>query len=129
MPWTRKPIDHGTNSGWSRHYADGDVDRWRAGEIPRCEPCIKAHARYNAEWRTNHPAPRVERAPRDKTATYTKRAASRVPNHVLGVLLASAPDEVAAWAERHLSPAVVERAWWHAENTDDLPTSADRSVA
>jgi hypothetical protein len=127
MTRERKPIEHGTNSGWSRHYADGDVDRWKAGKIPPCEPCIAAHNRYNAQWRANRAAPRPRR---ENTSIYRKRATSRVPHHVLGVLLASAPDDVALWAEQHLPPFVVERATWHAEHTDDLPSeTADRSAA
>lgn len=123
----RKPIEHGTNSGWSRHYADGDVDRWKAGEIQPCEPCIQAHNRYNAQWRAGRSATRV---PREKRSVYTKRATTLVPNHVLGVLLASTSREVSDWAARHLSPFILERAHWHAAHTTDLPPeTADRSAA
>lgn len=127
MTRARKPVDHGTNPGWSRHYADGDVDRWNAGTLARCEPCIAAHAAYNRAWR----AKRTESRPRPRPSSfYRKRAAVIVPNHVLGLLLASAPAEVTDWATAHLSASVVERALWHAEHTDDLPAdTTDRRAA
>lgn len=47
----RKPIKHGTNTGWTRHSKRGDVALWNSGKLPRCQPCTKAHKNYVRENR------------------------------------------------------------------------------
>lgn len=108
----RKPIEHGTAKGYGQHRHRGHVKLWNACRMDRCEPCISAHATYNANWRAERAAARPGQRPPENT--YRKADTTRVPNDVLGALLVAAPTAVADAAIERLSPFVVKRALWAA---------------
>ena len=122
-----KPIEHGTDKGYGQHRHRGDVERWKTGELERCQPCTDAHAKAGAAWRAERARNNPGRRPMENT--YLKAGTTRVPNELLGALLLAAPPDLADTVTDRLSEFVVKRALWAARRTNPDQPFTTRGAA